>query len=209
MASFSADPTPAPPDRCGLIIVDLQHDFRVSESLTRRIQAAAGRYRVRVFTRFFNPKGSSFRTQLDYDRGPRKAERVRWRIVPGRRDIILDKPRYGLSEAQLRRLKACRCDEFVVCGVDTDACVLAVLFSLFDAGIRARVEPSLCEGKLTRQALAIMTRQFGWPAKKRNRRRSRQREDGAPKESNPSPAGRRGRLVAGFRVGMPTPVAGP
>lgn len=46
----------------------------------------------------------------------------------------------------------------------TDACVLAVLFSLFDYGIAARVIPTLCWSArrgCEREAIAIMRRQFG------------------------------------------------
>lgn len=73
--------------------------------------------------------------------------------------------KYGLTRAQLLRLKrrGIRC--VTVCGLDTDACVLAVMFSLFDAGIECHLKESMCwsSSGLHKPALAIVREQFPEP----------------------------------------------
>jgi nicotinamidase-related amidase len=50
----------------------------------------------------------------------------------------------------------------VVCGVDTDACVLGVMFSLFDAGIVCHAKEDLCWSStgLQQSGLKIIREQF-------------------------------------------------
>jgi nicotinamidase-related amidase len=49
-----------------------------------------------------------------------------------------------------------------VCGLDTDACVLGVLFSLFDAGIECHLKEDMCwsSSGLHQAALRIVRTQF-------------------------------------------------
>ncbi|MFT3781956.1 MAG: isochorismatase family protein [Nibricoccus sp.] len=65
----------------------------------------------------------------------------------------------------MRRLKASGVKRAIVCGVDTDACVLGVMFSLFDAGIEPRVKKDLCSSStgLHREAMKILHEQFPQP----------------------------------------------
>jgi hypothetical protein len=52
-----------------------------------------------------------------------------------------------------------------VCGIDTDAGVLGVMFSLFDAGITCHVKENLCWSStgLQREGMAIIREQFPAP----------------------------------------------
>jgi hypothetical protein len=51
----------------------------------------------------------------------------------------------------------------LVCGVDTDACVLGVVFTLFDADVDCEIDPTLCWSStgLHDTALKIFREQFG------------------------------------------------
>lgn len=80
-------------------------------------------------------------------------------------DLVLTKQGYGLRPRDIARLRALRAREFVVCGIDTDACVLGVMFSLFDAGLKCRVKTDLCWSStgLHREAVKIIEQQFHPP----------------------------------------------
>ena len=78
---------------------------------------------------------------------------------------MIDKSTYGLTPAQIRRIKARGITRVTVCGLDTDACVLGVMFSLFDAGIACHLKEEMCwsSSGLHRPALAIIRSQFPAP----------------------------------------------
>lgn len=86
-------------------------------------------------------------------------------IPPSEGDIVLTKKSYGLRPRDITRLRALDIDQLVVCGVDTDACVLAVMFSLFDAGFKCRLRKDLCWSStgLHREAVKIIEQQFHPP----------------------------------------------
>ena len=65
-------------------------------------------------------------------------------------------------EGENARLKKLGVKRATVCGIETDACVLGVMFTLFDAGIDCRVKPDLCWSStgLHKQALKIIAMQF-------------------------------------------------
>lgn len=148
-----------------VVIVDLQRAFPVPADVEERIRVRAARFPRRVFTRFVNPAGSLFRRKLDRRScGPRDDD-CELVITPSPGDFVFEKPGYGLSAAQIKKIRAADIRHVLVCGIDTDACVLGVMFSLFDAGIECSVDPSLCwsAAGLHDEALSIMEHQFGTP----------------------------------------------
>jgi nicotinamidase-related amidase len=153
----------SPDPRDAILIVDLQAGFKPPTSLVKQIEKYSLTFRRRIFTKFINPPGSMFRQQLDYHAlAPGTAE-TQLLIRPTISDLVFKKASYGLRAHHVIKLKSLNLREIVVCGVDTDACVLAALFSIFDAGIRARVKPEFCwsSGGLHRMALKVIRRQFG------------------------------------------------
>jgi nicotinamidase-related amidase len=76
--------------------------------------------------------------------------------------MIIRKMGYGLKAADIRRLKSAGVKRAIVCGVDTDACVLGIMFSLFDAGIVCHAKEDLCWSStgLHTEALKIIRKQF-------------------------------------------------
>ncbi len=76
---------------------------------------------------------------------------------------MIQKHGYSLNAAEVARLKKAGVTKALVCGADTDACVLGVVFTLFDAGIDCEVERDLCWSStgLHEPALRIINEQFG------------------------------------------------
>lgn len=153
-----------------LIIVDLQHAFPVPPKLVARVRRYARRFKRRVFTRFVNPPGSQFRRLLAQHSCAPGTLDTALLIEPGKRDLVITKHGYGLAPRDLRRLKQLGVKRAKVCGIDTDACVLGVMFSLFDAGIDCRANTDLCwssTGKRLHEAgVRIIQQQFPPPRRK-------------------------------------------
>lgn len=148
-----------------LLIVDLQAAFHPPARVVNGIRRRAAHSRHRIFTRFINPPGSVFRRKLKQSCCPPGSPDTQLLVEPQPRDLVFDKTRYGLTPGQIRRLKRRGITQVAVCGIDTDACVLGVLFSLFDAGVDCRAVPGLCWSStgLHREALKIISRQFPEP----------------------------------------------
>lgn len=151
-----------------LIIVDLQRAFTVPPKLVAAIEEHGKRYKRRVFTRFENPRGSIFRKLLQMDSCPPGSTDTVLYIQPQKGDVVITKRGYGLSASQVKRLKRLGIKRAAVCGIDTDACVLAVMFSLFDGGIDCRAIPDLCfsTSGLQGEAIKIIEHQFPPPKRR-------------------------------------------
>lgn len=146
-----------------IIIVDLQKDLPIPPELVQRIEARSRGFPLRVFTKFVNQPGSLFHTKLGRTScmpGSPGAELV---LPTDPNDLVLEKPGYGLGPTQIARVWDAGVRKALVCGVDTDACVLGVVFSLFDAGIDCEIERELCwsSAGLHETALKIVQEQFG------------------------------------------------
>jgi nicotinamidase-related amidase len=154
-----------------LIIVDLQKAFSVPPKLVERIRRYARRFPRRVFTRFENRPGSLFRTKLKQRCCAPGSPDMALVVAPEEKDLVLTKKGYGLQPRDVRRIRALRPKNVTVCGVDTDACVLGVMFSLFDAGIDCCVKADLCwsssGARLHAAGMRIIEQQFPRPKGKR------------------------------------------
>lgn len=139
----------------GLLIVDLQEGFAPSLILVDRIRKLSVHYPVIAMTRFANPVGSLFRSVIEWN-GEGGALCL---DLPG--VITLEKTGYGLTAEHLEILKDFRCTEWHICGLETDACVLACAFSLWDAGLCPVVLLDHCQSPLSDEAEKIIHRQFG------------------------------------------------
>lgn len=150
-----------------LVIVDLQRAFPIPPRIVERIRRYAEDFDVRVFTRFVNPPGSLFRERMGMHVCAPGSPDTQLLIEPRRGDIDLWKQGYGLTSRHVARLRRRGINRAVVCGLETDACVLGVMFTLFDAGIDCRVKPELCWSStgLHRHALKIIATQFPEPGR--------------------------------------------
>ena len=138
----------------GLLIVDAQVGFDPSHDLLARIEDASHGYRTVVMTRFINQPNSLYRTVLDWhgDGGELALQ------IPC--TLILDKTGYGLASSHIEALKGL-CVEWHLCGLETDACVLACAFSLWDARMRPIILHDMCDSPLHTEGVAVARRQFG------------------------------------------------
>lgn len=146
-----------------IIIVDVQKAFPVPPELIQKIEQRSRGFRQRVLTKFVNHPDSLFHRKLKRSSclpGDPDGE-LAMHPKPG--DIVLEKAGYGLKAEQIEQLKAAGIHRALVCGVDTDACVLGVVFTLFDAGIDCEVDRELCWSStgLHDAALQIVREQFG------------------------------------------------
>ena len=146
-----------------IIIVDLQKAFPVPQPVIEKIEKRSRDFALRVFTKFLNDPNSLFCRKLKYDSCFPGAPERELSLTPGPRDVVFDKSGYGLTAVHIEQLKKMGVRKALVCGVDTDACVLGVVFSLFDAGIDCEVDPDLCWSSTGLQgaALTILREQFG------------------------------------------------
>lgn len=149
-----------------LMIVDVQRAFDPPPAFIRKLARYSRRFPCRIFTRYVNPAGSAFRRLLNHKCCAPGSEDVDLIIPPDRGDLVLDKvARYGMTPAQIRRLKRRGISCVTVCGLDTDACVLGVMFSLFDEGIECHLKEQMCwsSSGLHKAAVAIIRAQFPAP----------------------------------------------
>lgn len=145
-----------------LIIVDLQAAFEIPRALVADIQRHSASYDCRVFTQFVNPEGSLFRRKLKLRACSPGSPDTHLLLEPQEGDLVLEKEGYGLRPDHITRLTARGITRADVCGIDTDACVLGVMFSLFDAGIDCAILPHLCwsSSGLDDEAKRIIESQF-------------------------------------------------
>jgi nicotinamidase-related amidase len=148
-----------------LMIVDVQAAFDPPQAFINKLTRYSKRFPCRVFTRYVNPAGSMFRKVLKQKCCAPGSADTRLLVEPSPGDIVIDKTTYGLQPAAIRRLKQRGIKQLTVCGLDTDACVLGVMFSLFDAGIICHLKENMCwsSSGLHRPAVAIIREQFPEP----------------------------------------------
>lgn len=152
--------------RNALLIVDVQAAFEPPPAFLARLRRYSRRFHCRVFTQYINPAGSLFRRLLKQKSCAPGSAESRVLLTPERGDLVFEKRgRYGLSPRQIAQLKRRRIRRITVCGLDTDACVLGVMFSLFDAGIECHLKEEMCwsSSGLHQPALAILREQFPRP----------------------------------------------
>ncbi|MDB6167431.1 MAG: hypothetical protein JWM88_295 [Verrucomicrobia bacterium] len=151
--------------RRALMIVDVQRAFDPPRAFVEKLRRYSRRFPCRIFTRYLNPPGSMFRRVLRQKCCAPGSEDVDLLIAPEPADLVIDKTTYGLKPADIARLRRRRIRRVTVCGLDTDACVLGVMFSLFDSGIECHLKEEMCwsSSGLHRPAVAIVRAQFPKP----------------------------------------------
>jgi nicotinamidase-related amidase len=144
------------------MIVDVQKAFSPPPAFVEKLKRYSRRFPCRIFTRYINPAGSMFRKLLKQKCCAPGSEDTVLLITPQPGDLVIDKASYGLKPRELRQLKRKKIKQVTVCGLDTDACVLGVMFSLFDAGIVCHLKENMCwsSSGLHKPALQITRAQF-------------------------------------------------
>lgn len=150
--------------KTGLIVVDLQRAFKPPSHIVDGIQAILPNYDLIIATQFLNRKLSLYETELGYTEcqlGSSGAEIV----IPLKPNNVFDRFSYGLKPAHIERLKEYPVLRWDICGCDTEACVLATCYDLWDNGIRFQVLKDLCASSggeaVHEAAMTIFRRSFG------------------------------------------------
>jgi len=148
-----------------LMIVDVQAAFEPPDAFVKKLRRYARRFPCRIFTRYINPAGSMFRKILHQKCCAPGSPDTKLLLEPQRGDLVIDKSTYGLKPRDIARLKRRKIRQITVCGLDTDACVLGVMFSLFDAGIECHLKENMCwsSSGLHQPAVRIVRAQFPEP----------------------------------------------
>lgn len=146
-----------------IIIVDLQKAFPIPRELIDRIETRSRGFPRRVFTKFMNVPESLFRRKLHRSSCQPGSPGTELLLEPDPDDLVIEKTGYSLAPEHVQQIAGAGIRRALVCGADTDACVLGVVFTLFDAGIDCEVERDLCWSStgLHEPALRIIREQFG------------------------------------------------
>ena len=124
-----------------LLIVDLQKGF-LNENcnfVVKKIEnlVRGGNFDQIIATKFVNKEESQYVHFLGYRRFLTEDETKIALNLPKNAQIV-EKTSYALPEKVFKKLFK-KEDEVFVCGLDYDACVLAICFQLFDHGILPQI----------------------------------------------------------------------
>lgn len=150
-----------------IIIVDMQKGFMTKENyktLNLKINnyLKNNKYDKIFLTKFINKQNSLYETKLNWTAMQDCSSQSISIDVP-ESAFIFEKYGYGLSQNQLEEIKNLGLDEIDVCGLETEACVYAIAFQLFDIGIFPNILINYVATSPEREEIAkqMLIRQFG------------------------------------------------
>ena len=150
-----------------LIIVDLQNGFMNHKNyrgLSKRIEKyiKENDYDLCIFTKFINQKNSMYEQYLNYKNLQDKSSQDISIIIP-KNSLIFEKHGYGLGKNDLEKIKSLNIKTIDICGLQTDACVYAICFQLWDNGIYPNILINYTETNPKRKnsAKEMLTSYFG------------------------------------------------
>lgn len=150
-----------------LIIVDMQNGFMTKPNyieLKTKIDSLVkiNDYDYFIFTKFMNIDNSLYDTKLNWHELKDEYSQKICIEIPDN-SIVLEKYGYGLTNSQIDFIKELKIDEVDICGLQTDACVYAIAFQLFDNGIYPNILINYCETTPNRKETAkeMLIHQFG------------------------------------------------
>ena len=150
-----------------LLIVDMQNGF-ITKPNYKNLQSKINEliklddYDIYIFTKFINKDESLYEKKLKWFELKSKESQTICVEMP-KNSLIFEKFGYGLSNEQINQIKALNIDSIDICGLQTDACVYAIAFQLFDNGIFPNILINYCQTSLERNSIAkeILIHQFG------------------------------------------------
>lgn len=164
----SHQPT-SPNKRKGILLaVDLQNGFLISpecKAVVPKVVERASQFHQVWATRFFN-RNVNFSRQLNWNEMVSGQSTELSTILSPVVSKTFDKPSYSpVSQALLQALPRDAITTVAVCGVDTDACVMATALGLFDAGFETFVVSDGCASSGGQEyheaAIKILERNIG------------------------------------------------
>ena len=158
-----------PSKRKGILLaVDLQNGFLISpecKAVVPKVVERANQFHQVWATRFFN-RNVNFSRQLNWNEMVSGQSTELSTILSPVVSKTFDKPSYSpVSQALLQALLRDAITTVAVCGVDTDACVMATALGLFDAGFETFVVSDGCASSGGQEyheaAIKILERNIG------------------------------------------------
>ena len=152
-----------------ILIVDMQNGFindnnrQIIEKINKYLEN--NKFDNVIYTRYRNYNDSPFVKILDW-RAMTTLEEQEFCVNFLKDAMVIQKVGYGVRQEDILNLKELDIDEIEVCGTDTDACVLAIAFLLFDNNIKPIILKDLCASsssniEMHNMAIKVMERQFG------------------------------------------------
>ena len=114
--------------RQALLIVDVQSTFSPSEKLVDGIRALSAHIPTVASIELHDEQATPFQRQLGWHPASEDVTLVE-------ADKVFVKHGYGQTAETLEYLKGLGVERVLVCGLQTETCVLAAGFALFDAGL--------------------------------------------------------------------------
>lgn len=151
-----------------LLAVDLQNSFLITPecvAVVPKVVAHASQFHQVWATRFFN-RNPNFSRQVNWNEMVSgQGTELSYALI-GIVSKTFDKPSYSsMSPALLQALQRDAITTVAVCGVDTDACVMATALGLFDAGFETFVVSDACASSGGQEyheaAIKILKRNIG------------------------------------------------
>ena len=114
------------------------------------------------FHQIYQPKNSMFEQYLNYKNLQYKSSQDISIIIP-KNSLIFEKYGYGLKKIDLEKIKRLTIKTIDICGLQTDACVYAISFQLWDNGIYPNVliNYTATNPKRKNSAKEMLIHQFG------------------------------------------------
>ena len=151
-----------------LLVVDMQKGFITTDNykaLNEKVNNLLNlnNYDKYIFTKFINTENSLYQTKLNWFGLIDKNEQELSISLPNDNYLVFEKTGYGLSNAQLKEIIDLNIDSIDICGLQSDACVYAIAFQLFDNGIFPNILINYCETTPNRNDMAkeMLIHQFG------------------------------------------------
>ena len=151
-----------------LIVVDLQSGFvtECSAHVVELINHIQQRFDHVVFTKFYNPDPSPFRSILRYNKMSPGSPETELAVETRAGATIIERSSYSAAtEELLGCLAEQRAKEVYVCGIATEACVLKITVDLFEQGIRPILIEDLCgsdkERRYHHMAIELLNKLIG------------------------------------------------
>lgn len=135
-----------------LIIIDVQNYFvnELTKSIPEKIVKHINKsdYDYIVFTKFINKEGSNFFKLLNWKKmlSGHETEIHNSLIKLADKNNVFAKNSYSIFKARGLNnfLKNKKVNSLYLCGIDTEACVLASAFEAFDLGFNVKIIKELC-----------------------------------------------------------------
>jgi nicotinamidase-related amidase len=125
--------------RQALLIIDIQPSFSPPQWLIDGIQALIGRMPSVATVERHDESRTPFQRQLGWHPAPDDESLIA-------ADHVFIKYGYAPSPETIAHLKSLNLDRVLVCGIQTETCVLAAGFALFDAGLQPTLITDLTAG---------------------------------------------------------------